>query len=797
MMQMMGESGVHASQTCDRLYSFPHTVGHACGSPLLLIRPSSSHLPYYTRLFHLVIQSNRDLLEQLAETSSASTSPYLPHLSRVLLPILTLVQTLYLSPNATDLQHAGEGIIGEELLHWLNSYDLAPTTEQGREIAASDEPYLHANYWDYILRCTLRGFHATVGTLLATLLSLPSKSLKTLVARMRELIKALPRSTEFKTEVQFKAARRDFHLKLMGILASLEGVMDEVQDELTSSFEDREDPEEEAEDLRLSLEAGLRIFLEVLAGNRERVVEAAEDWKEALTAWGTLVDVGLKRDGLADALSKITNLRGEDLEEGAGLPDKAEQVMVKMIKGDLAGAAESMTALDPYLAQVLLDFSTKLRLLDDSDDESDEHVTPLEKANLVYSNTLLATYGLWRIAMDYLSEAGTSGTARMSQILLGLPLLESADDKKRRLARQPTEDENGEQRIVEEVDGFHLMESVLEACSTFGLEREARAVCRKLSLHLSSVASKDEKTAPRFGPAVIYALRSPPRGDIAVLKTIKGRMLEGLLERKSRVASTTTATAEGWFIDEVTEIKRWLIKVARRDALGDGQADAVQRGPFLNRTKRSLASRGDGFAEEDQYLLDDEEEFNHHFAQSLPPVLLFLTNLARFFKIKQESGNGPLSITFLLELLNAGLVDGDWTSVCLYEIGEALQRSGSTATEPALLYDSLRLLESITFSASLSGEEEDFYLGKLGQWTAGSRRVRGEGGGGATAELKKEGLDRARRCLQTFRLRVAMALGVGGLGSSSSIFAAGNAVAAATESGVAVAGGDEMMVGEK
>lgn len=747
-------------------------------------------MPYYTRLFHLVIQSNRDLLEQLAETPSASTSPYLPHLSRVLLPILTLVQTLYLSPNATDLQHAGEGIIGEELLHWLNSYDLAPTTEQGREIAASDEPYLHANYWDYILRCTLRGFHATVGTLLATLLSLPSKSLKTLVARMRELIKALPRSTEFKTEVQFKAARRDFHLKLMGILASLEGVMDEVQDELTSSFEDREDPEEEAEDLRLSLEAGLRIFLEVLAGNRERVVEAAEDWKEALTAWGTLVDVGLKRDGLADALSKIMNLRGEVLEEGAALPDKAEQVMVKMIKGDLAGAAESTTALDPYLAQVLLDFSTKLRLLDEAD-ESEEQVTPLERASLVYSNTLLATHGLWRIAMDYLSEAGTRGTARMSQILLGLPLLESADEKKKRLARQPTEDENGEERVVEEVDEFHLMESVLEACSTFGLEREARAVCRKLSLHLSSGASETEKTTPRFGPAVIYALRSPPRGDLAVLKTIKGRMLEGLLERKSRAATATSAPAEGWFIDEVTEIKRWLIKVARRDAMGEGQADGIQQGPFINRTKRSLASRGDGFAEEDQYLLDDEEEFNHHFAQSLPPVLLFLTNLARFFKIKQESGNGPLSITFLLELLNAGLVDGDWTAVCLYEIGEALQRSGSTATEPALLYDSLRLLESISFSASLSADEEDFYLGKLGKWTAGSKRE----GGGAAAENKKEGLDRARRCLQTFRLRVAMALGVGGLGGSSSIFATGNATDPAAQGGMA-AGGDEMMDGE-
>ena len=39
--------------------------------------------------------------------------------------------------------------------------------------------------------------------------------------------------------------------------------------------------------------------MELMEGRAERVLEEAGDWREALGAWGILVDVNLRRDDLA------------------------------------------------------------------------------------------------------------------------------------------------------------------------------------------------------------------------------------------------------------------------------------------------------------------------------------------------------------------------------------------------------------------------------------------------------------------------------------------------------------------
>lgn len=705
--------------------------------------PPSSHLAYYTRLFNLLVQSNRDLLQRIADSASgsdvdaddedSSTSAAYQHISRTLLPILTLTQTLYLSPNE---HHSGQGIIGEELLHWLNSYDLAPTTEQGREIASDAEPYLHPSYWDYILRCTLRGFHSTVSTMLGTLLSLPSSSLQSLVSRIRDLIKVLPRSVNYKTEIQFKSARRDFHLKLMGILSSLEAVMDEVQDEIVSSGSSGE---EDAEDLRLSLEAGLRVFLEVLAGNVERVVEAAEDWKEALAAFATLVDVGLKRDGLSDAMGKIQTLRDEQQVE-----DPSEQVMIHLIKGQVQDACTAAKTLDPYLTQMLVDYSIKLGITDPNTTTRDH----LYQANLVYANTLLSTYGLWRMAIDYLSYAGEDpGRKRMSEVVVGVPLLE-----------ERTEDD------ASPSSEFHLVESILSTCSTFSLLREARSICKKISLHLIGIK--------RFGPAVVYALRSPPRGDETLMKMIVGSVLDGVLRKKSKGGAHTTAHAT-WLIEQVTEIKLWIIRAAREEEQrryeeGDREdANPAVGSAFLSRRKggplptTSMAVDGGPPADDDALLLEllQEEEWNHHFSHSLPSVLRFLTNLSHYFELKRTSA--PSTAAFLVELLNSGLVPGDWVSVCLYEVGSAPLDSGIMSH--VHLYEILRIVQTVESNASLTPAEEEWALGKLGRWIS-------PGGGDKDKEdehVKRGRITGAREEIKNLRLKIALGLTVGGVAAVS------------------------------
>jgi nuclear pore complex protein Nup85 len=45
-------------------------------------------------------------------------------------------------------------------------------------------------------------------------------------------------------------------------------------------------------------EEDFRAVIELMEGKRERVMEESADWREALGAWGILVDVGMRRDSL-------------------------------------------------------------------------------------------------------------------------------------------------------------------------------------------------------------------------------------------------------------------------------------------------------------------------------------------------------------------------------------------------------------------------------------------------------------------------------------------------------------------
>lgn len=43
---------------------------------------------------------------------------------------------------------------------------------------------------------------------------------------------------------------------------------------------------------------GFRSVVELMEGKKERVLEEAQSWREAMGAWGVLVDVSLRRDDL-------------------------------------------------------------------------------------------------------------------------------------------------------------------------------------------------------------------------------------------------------------------------------------------------------------------------------------------------------------------------------------------------------------------------------------------------------------------------------------------------------------------
>ena len=45
-------------------------------------------------------------------------------------------------------------------------------------------------------------------------------------------------------------------------------------------------------------EDGFRVVIDLMEGKADAVLEQAADWREAVGAWGVLVDVQLKRDDL-------------------------------------------------------------------------------------------------------------------------------------------------------------------------------------------------------------------------------------------------------------------------------------------------------------------------------------------------------------------------------------------------------------------------------------------------------------------------------------------------------------------
>ena len=274
----------------DRFYAQTFTVFHSLQSiaasqlhdevPLDANMPSVQTMQYYSRIGELY----SDEIHQYFTALESSGDP-VEHLRHVqsLHTIFRLAQVLYFSQDGS-----GMGVVGEEILHWLNAHDVAPTTEQGHQIAQTAPPHEHPEYWDYLLRCVLRGFYATAATVLQSYaLSSQSATLRGIAAETAQLLQNTPRSTAHAAEQSFQAAHRSWLAAVRALLSSTQHKMDAVQNELGA-----------ADEVRLELEAQFRCLLELLAGVPERVLEFSEDWKEAVAAWGTLVQPMLKRDDL-------------------------------------------------------------------------------------------------------------------------------------------------------------------------------------------------------------------------------------------------------------------------------------------------------------------------------------------------------------------------------------------------------------------------------------------------------------------------------------------------------------------
>jgi nuclear pore complex protein Nup85 len=188
------------------------------------------------------------------------------------------------------------GLIGEELLEWLNTSFIAPDSEEAIELSKLSTPWKEDRFWHYLIRwvsphliiicsdyprCVLRGLSRTALIFFEGLKKHPSPLMGKQAETLINILSSHPRSTNFDTEQEFFYAWRQWKTKAAGFRKQLELISDE----------DGEDW------LPWLLE-----IAHIMEGDKDTIIRYCESyeegWKEAVCVWGVWVDVGLRRQTL-------------------------------------------------------------------------------------------------------------------------------------------------------------------------------------------------------------------------------------------------------------------------------------------------------------------------------------------------------------------------------------------------------------------------------------------------------------------------------------------------------------------
>lgn len=171
-------------------------------------------------------------------------------------------------------------------------------------------------------------------------------------------------------------------------------------------------------------------------------------------------------------------------------------------------------SVDPWLSCHLTDIFIRMGILSEGDeapegealDQDEENTRPFHRLSSYlrseaiesYASYLLEDQGLWRIALDYLSQNRTDrnqdsgaddGSSRarraMRAVIMKVPVLGTTKGKARQLDDARV---GGDEEVMNsaegqgETDEFETADELIEACDLFGLEKEKRLICKVSSL---------------------------------------------------------------------------------------------------------------------------------------------------------------------------------------------------------------------------------------------------------------------------------------------------------------------------
>ncbi|ORX33416.1 Nup85 nucleoporin-domain-containing protein [Kockovaella imperatae] len=454
-LQRIVSSAMRIPRLDEALQEKSFNVKEAIQEGDILVAPSAETIGHMGRLVGLYLGELQKLREsQILEALDRTTYEAVYH-------ILHLAQILYLPRDGR-----GEGLLGEELLDWVNDVDPAPPNQQGNEIMQSRPPWDHPAFWPYVCQCMLRGFHLPASSFLRTLVDHPDKSISDLASLLSSHLSRFPRSTNvasYPLDHQFLSAHRQW--------------LSTFRAELTTTLKGRTRGKwfegEEISDPG-SWERDFKSVVELMEGKPERVLAEASDWREALGAWGVLVDVNLRRDDLATIAADISSKI--PMASPVTVDDSIEY---SLCIADVPKALSGCHDLDKWLAAHLGDIFDKLGLLLDDEDRFELSIRDyflLDYADVLCENP--ESNSLWRVICDYLSAAGPEGRRRLKEFILhvSLDILDPSN-----IAAGDT-DMDGMDDFKDEDEDIDLRvrkyAQIQEACEQLGLPDEARTISR-------------------------------------------------------------------------------------------------------------------------------------------------------------------------------------------------------------------------------------------------------------------------------------------------------------------------------
>ncbi|KLO17911.1 hypothetical protein SCHPADRAFT_820586 [Schizopora paradoxa] len=535
---------------------------------------------------------------------------------------LSLFRTLYLPEDGVE-----DVPVGDELLDWLNTHFIEPSTEDGDQLSSLEHPWEDELFWPYLTRATVRGLLKSSIFFLRSLSSHPSENLQRIADRLVGLLEKHPRQIQFSTEREFFTASRRWKDRAKALRLELDRV-----------------PEDDRNDGYENWWENVSDILGILEG-REEILErvcvaVGGGWKEIVCTYGVWIDVGLRRSELPDVVGRtLSNVPPDPT-------DAEDSLHAELMQGRTKHALAIAAKIDNWLAAHVADLMVPIGLLDTEIDD----ITGLSIRDtyvLNYADYLHSDPGLWRLTVDYLCTCGDIGKEMADQILLRVPL--GLGDLPSGRNRQ----EHGENLESEAEDG-DLSGTVKElnaTCFDYGREPTRRTICR--------IAARKLTKLKKYGLAVAYSRSAEDWLGLGHIidSLMEEYILHGPLRYVQLIADVTPSLQElrteigprGVFMHRMMFAVRYA-EFHQRNVQGDRENAALD---LISLFEEELAPRSWWGV-----VLYDAIPFlqsEHHKYLSMDAVRLLLRRLEEV-SLAAKQGCGEDYLTILTQILKVGSV---------------------------------------------------------------------------------------------------------------------------------------------